>query len=131
MAGTNNLLLAGQATFLKDMNHVIEVVTYSESHDNYGNRTLSLSDARQYKCLIQQNEDTKWTTTGSVDTFPYVAYVLSIPINGVDAVPIAVEEQITVINPVYMASKTPRRLGVIKSYPDQYGNLFVMTITFE
>lgn len=128
---SNTLLQTGQATFLKDMNHVIEVVAYASGHDNYGNRIIDSGTSRQYRCLIQQNEDTKWSNAGSVDSFPFVAYVLSIPIDGSDAVPIRVEEQITVLAPSFMASSTPRRLGTIRSYPDQYGNLFDMTVTFE
>jgi hypothetical protein len=126
----NLALLSGQAYYLPLMTHIIQVTSYG-ARDNSGNRVLNNSTTRQYPCFIQNNEDTRWATSGAVDSFPYVAYVLSTPIGQVDAVPIRVEEQITIIQPSYWASETPRRMGAIKSYFDQFGNLFTETVTFQ
>lgn len=123
-------LLGAQAHFLPLMTHVIQVTSYG-ARDNNGNRTLDGTTTRQYHCLIQNNEVTRWSTSGAVDAFPYIAYVLSTPIGATDAQPIRVEEQITIVSPSYWASVTPRRMGEIKSYPDQFGNLFCYSITFE
>lgn len=127
----NTELLSAQANFLRDMHHVIQVTSYGAGHDNNGARILDGTTTRQYNCLIQQNENTRWNVASATDDFPYVAYVISTPIGQTDAVPIRVEEQITIITPSYWASSTPRRMGNIQSYPDQYGNLFVMKITFQ
>lgn len=126
----NLSLLSQQAYYLPLMNDIIQVSTYG-GRDNAGARVIDNTTTRQYKCLIQINEDTRWVTAGAVDGLPYVAYVLSTPIGETEPVPIRVEEQITIVTPSYLASDTPRRLGTIKSYPDQYGNLFCYTITFQ
>ena len=123
-------LLSQQAYYLPLMNDIIQVSSYS-GRDNSGAQIIDNTTTRQYKCLIQNNEDTRWSNTGAIDALPYVAYVLSTPIGQTDAVPIRVEEQITIVVPSYLASATPRRLGTIKSYPDQYGNLFCYMITFQ
>lgn len=128
---TNSLLLASQAIFLVDMHHVISVTSYGAGHDNSGRRVLDPSTTRQYHCLLQNNENTRWNVSSATDDFPYVAYVLSTPIGQGDAVPIRVEEQMTVITPSIWTSSTPRRLGNIRSYFDQYGNLHNMAITFQ
>lgn len=127
---SNLALLTHQAYFVPLMNHVIQVVSYS-ARDDYGTRITNPATSRQYRCLLQQNEDTSWNVAASVDALPYIAYVLSTPINGTDAVPIRAEEQMTIIAPSYWASATPRRLGTVKSYNDQYGNLFCYSVTFE
>lgn len=127
---SNSPLLAGQSFFLPLMNHSISVSSYN-ARDQFGNRGIDGTTTRQYKCYIQNNENTRWATSGATDALPYVAYVLSTPIGQSEAVPIRVEEQITVIQPSYLASDTPRRMGTIKSYFDDYGNLFCYAITFE
>jgi hypothetical protein len=123
-------LLAYQFLYAPLCNHVIEVVSFN-GHDNYGKPVLDPSTARQYKCLLQMNEETAQSTPGATDDFPYMAYVLSVPIGQGDAVPIRAEEQVTVISPAYWASDTPRLLGKINTYFDQYGNNFVMVFTFK
>lgn len=126
----NQQLLAAQYLYLQNMHHVIEVTTWS-GHDNYGKPTLDPTTTRRYNCYLQTNETTRWNTDSATDAFPYVAYVLSVPIGGSDAVPIRREEQVTVITPSYWESSTPRRLGKIQGYFDQYGNLFVQQFSFE
>lgn len=127
----NNLLLASQAIFLVDMHHVIQVTSYGTGHDNNGARLLDNSTTRQYNCLLQNNENTRWNNQSATDDFPYVAYVISTPIGQGDAVPIRAEEQMTIVTPTYWGPSTPRRLGTVKSYFDQYGNLHNMTLTFQ
>jgi len=130
---TNTELIAAQSVFLLDMHHQIQVVTYS-GHDGYGKRALSTdpTKTRTYNCLIQPNERTAWTVGTSTDGLPYIAYVLTVPVNGSDAYPIRAEEQITVLHSGSSElDGTVRRMGLVKTYPDQYGNAFVMTVTFE
>jgi hypothetical protein len=129
----NTELISAQSVFLLDMHHTIQVVTYA-GHDAYGKRQLSTnpSQTRQYNCLIQPNERTSWTVGTSTDGLPYIAYVLTVPIGGTDAYPIRAEEQITVIHSGNdELDGTVRRMGLVKTFPDQYGNNFVMTVTFE
>lgn len=129
----NTELISAQSVFLLDMHHVIQVTAFS-GHDEYGKRALSADPAktRQYNCLIQPNERTAWNVATSTDALPYIAYVLTVPINGTDAYPIRNEEQITVVHSGSSElDGTIRRLGLIKTFPDQYGNAFVMTVTFE
>jgi hypothetical protein len=125
-------LINAQAAFLIDAHHQIQVSTYTGGHDAYSKRVVTTdpSEIRTYNCLIQPNEGTDWTVASSTDKFPYIAYVLSIPVGGTDAYPIRAEEQIQVLEPAYLTGLT-RRLGLVKTYPDQYGNIFVQTITFE
>lgn len=130
---TNTELINAQATFLLDMHHIVQVVTYA-GHDGYAKRQLSTDPAktRRYNCLIQPNERTAWNVASATDALPYIAYVLTVPIGGTDAYPIRVEEQITVITSGNdELDGTVRRMGMVKTFPDQYGNNFVMTITFE
>lgn len=130
---TNLELIAAQSIFLRDMHHIIEVTTYL-GHDAYSKRQLSTNPAqkRQYNCLIQPNERTAWNIQTSTDALPYIAYVLTVPINGTDSYPIRVEEQIKVIHSGDgELDGTIRRMGSLRTFPDQYGNNFVMTITFE
>lgn len=124
-------LISAQSLYLELCKHVIQVETWSGAHDNYGKPQLNAATTRQYNCLLQMNEGTRWNNVSATDEFPYIAYVLSVPIGGNDAVPIRVEEQMTVVTPSYWASSTPRRLGRIQTYPDQFGNMFAMVITFE
>jgi hypothetical protein len=125
-------LIAYQSIYTPLCNHVVEVTSWSSiKKDNYGKPILDMSTTRRYKCLLQMNDETKWTNSGATDDFPYIAYVLSVPIGGTDAVPIRVEEQVTVITPAFWASATPRRLGKIQTYPDEHGNMFVMVFGFE
>lgn len=129
----NTELISAQSVFLLDMHHVIQVTTFA-GHDEYGKRALSSdpTKTRQYNCLIQPNERTAWSVAAATDALPYIAYVLTVPVNGTDAYPIRVEEQITVITSGSSElNGTIRRMGVIKTFPDQYGNAFVMTVTFE
>jgi hypothetical protein len=126
-------LQSAQSIFLQDMYHVIEVTTYS-GKDAYGKRQLSTDPAetRQYNCLIQVNERTSWNITSDTDDLPYMAYVMTIPIGGTVPYPIRVEEQVSVVT--YADPNLEgvvRRMGRIQSYPDQYGNLFTQTFTFE
>lgn len=126
-------LQSAQGAFLLDMHHVIQVTTYS-GHDAYGKRQLSTDPAqtRQYNCLIQLNERTSWNVSSDTDDLPYIAYVMTIPLGGSQPYAIRAEEQISVIT--YGDPEmdgTVRRMGTVKSYPDQYGNLFVQTVTFE
>jgi hypothetical protein len=127
----NQGLTAYQSLYAPLCNHVIQVESWSGGHDNYGKPVLDPSTSRQYKCLLQMNEQTRWGTQSATDEFPYMAYVLSVPIGQTDAVPIRAEEQVTVVSPAYWASDTPRRLGKIQTYFDQYGNTFVMVFAFE
>lgn len=126
----NTELIAALYPFVLVANHIVEVTSYN-AKDAYGTRALDGSTTRQYQCLLQNNEETRWNTQSATDSFPYVAYILSVPINGSDAVPIRVEEQFTIVEPSYWGPSTPRRLGTVKSYFDQYGFLFCMTATFE
>jgi hypothetical protein len=126
-------LQSAQAIFLQDMYHVLEVVTYAGT-DAYGKRLLSTNpeQTRQYNCLIQINERTANNVSAYTDDLPYIAYVMSIPIGGTAPYPIRVEEQISVVTYGDPALEGKiRRLGRIASYPDQYGNVFTQTITFE
>lgn len=126
----NTELIAALYPFVLVANHIVQVTSYS-AKDAYGTRVLDGSTTRQYRCLLQNNEETKWNTQSATDSFPYVAYILSVPIGQTDAVPVRVEEQFTIVQPSYWGVDTPRRLGEVKSYFDQYGNLFCMTATFE
>lgn len=127
---TNTELLNALGSFIPVANHVVQVTSYS-GMDKYGSRALDSTTTRQYRCLIQNNESTHWNVQSATDDFPYVAYLLSVPIGQADAVPVRVEEQFTVVTPSYWASVTPRTLGQIKSYFDEYGSLFCMTATFR
>lgn len=130
---TNVELINAQSIFLLDMHHQIQVVTYA-GHDGYGKRQLSTdpTKTRTYNCLIQPNERTAWTVGTSTDALPYIAYVLTVPVNGTDAYPIRVEEQMTVVSSgAGEINGTVRRMGNIRTFPDQFGNAFVMTVTFE
>lgn len=125
-------LLAYQSLYLHMANHVVEVTSWSSTKkDNYGKPILDSSTTRQYRCLLQMNDGTSWTTSGATDEFPYMAYVLSVPIGADDAVPIRREEQVTVISPETWASDTPRRLGKIQTFFDESGNDFAMVFVFE
>lgn len=128
----NTALISYQSLYVPLCNHVIQVTSWSSTkRDSFGKAVLDGSTTRQYRCLLQINDGTKWGISSATDNFPYVAYVLSVPINGEDAVPIRVEEQVTVVTPSYWASETPRRLGKIQSYSDEHGNHFAMVFTFE
>lgn len=127
---TNTELLNALGSFIPVANHVVQVASYS-GLDKYGSRALNSATTRQYRCLIQNNESTRWNVQSGTDDFPYLAYMLSVPIGQSDAVPVRVEEQFSVVTPSYWASSTPRTLGEIKSYFDEYGNLFCMTATFR
>lgn len=130
----NTELITAQASFLPDVHHVIQVTSYSGGHGKNGQRLLSTdpNQTRQYRCLIQPNENTAWTVASDTDAFPYMAYILSIPIGATDAYMIRVEEQLTIITfGDTTLTGTVRRMGGIKSYPDQYGNLFAQVITFQ
>lgn len=128
---TNNLRLqADLLPWITLCNDVIEVTTL-QGHDGHGKPVLDPTTARQYRCYIQYNERTTWSEYGATDGMPYVAYTLSIPIGQEDAVPIRKNEQMTVMASSFVETGTSRRIGVIKSYPDQYGNLHNMAITFE
>lgn len=126
----NSGLIAAQSLFGLDMHDVIEVTSWN-GRDNYGKAVLDSTTTRRYNCLIQANENSKWGTQNVTDAFPYIAYVLTVPIGQEDLLPIRVEEQITIITPTYWDNKKIRRLGNIQSFPDQYGNLFVQQFTFE
>ena len=129
----NTELITAQSTFLLDMHHTIQVTTYL-GHDGFGKRALSTDPAktRTYNCLIQPNERTAWNVAAATDALPYIAYVLTVPVGGTDAYPIRVEERITVVHSGNdELDGTVRRMGLVKTYPDQYGNNFVMTVTFE
>jgi hypothetical protein len=126
-------LQSAQGAFLLDMHHVIQVTTY-DGKDQYGTRRLSSDPAktRQYTCLIQLNERTAWAVSSDTDDLPYIAYVMTIPIGGSATYAIRAEEQISVVTYADTGMEgTVRRMGTIKSYPDQYGNLFVQTVTFD
>lgn len=109
---------------------VIEVTTF-KGHDSGGRPVLDTTTTRQYRCYIQDNDRTSWSMELGVDGLPYVAYVLSVPIGRGDAAPIKSNEQMTVVSSSCVDIGTQRRIGVIKSYQDQYGNLHNMAITFE
>lgn len=130
---TNTQAITEQYPWVHLCNHVIEVTTW-KGHDAHGLPVLDPTTTRRYRCLIQDNETTSWSDIGGTDGMPYLAYILSIPITGLvidDIVPIRKNEQITVIAPSYLASEKPRRVGTVKSYFDQYGNLHNIAITFE
>lgn len=124
-------LLSAQGLYAQFMKHVIEVTSWGTGRDDHGKPVLDTSTTRRYTCLVQPNEATRWGTPGATDELPYIAYVLTVPIGQSEPVPIRVEEQITVVNPVYLASDTPRRMGRVQTYPDQFGNMFVVVVTFE
>jgi hypothetical protein len=128
----NTELISSQSAFLLNMHDTIQVTSYTGGHDGFGKRidTTDPSKIRVYNCLIQDNEDTNWTVGTSTDRMPYVAYVLTVPVGGTDAYPIRTQEEMEVLSPSYLAG-TIRRLGTIKTYPDQYGNRFVQWMTFE
>lgn len=109
---------------------VIEVTSWS-GHTSNGKPVLDGSTTRQYRCYIQDNERTSWSQYQATDGMPYIAYVLSVPIGQGNAVPIRSKEQMTVVTSSYVTTGTQRRIGIIKSYQDQYGNLHNMAITFE
>lgn len=123
----NTQLIAGQYPFVAHCNHTIQAQSYL-GHTGTGQPTLDPATIRQYRCYIEEVERTSFTVQGATDGIPYVAYILSIPINGTDAVPIHRTDKITVVNPSYI---TFRRFGTIKSYTDQFGNLHNIQITFE
>lgn len=128
---TSTALLNGLATFFGVANHVIEVTNY-KGKDSFGKRLLDNTSTRQYRCYIQPNERTAWNNYAATDGLPYIAYVLSVPLNGTLPVLVRVEDQVTIVQ----AGNTDldgqvRRLGTVKTYSDQYGNNFVFTITFE
>lgn len=126
----NLQLQADQLPWVALCNDVIEVTNW-KGHDSGGRPILDSTTTRQYRCYIQNNERTSWATELGTDGFPYVAYVLSVPLNQGDAVPIISKAQMTVVKSSYVEVGTIRRIGIIKSYPDQYGNLHNMAITFE
>jgi len=126
----NQQLQADQLPWINLCHDVIEVTTW-KGHDAGGRPTLDLTTTRQYRCLIQNNERTSWSPELGTDGEPYVAYVLSIPIGQGDAVPIRKNEQMKVVTSNFVTVNTIRRIGIFKSYPDQYGYLHNMAITFE
>lgn len=109
---------------------VIEVTTL-KGNDGQGIPVLDGTTTRRYRCYIQDNERLSWTDQIGTDGVPYVAYILSVPLGQGDAVPIRKNEQMTVVTSSYVQTGVVRRIGVIKSYQDQYGNLHNMAITFE
>lgn len=128
---TNNIQLQADLLPWVSLCHDVIQVTTLKGHDGNGKPVLDLTTTRQYKCYIQDNERVSWSEYAATDGMPYVAYVLSIPIGGTDAVPIRKNDQMTVVTSSYLVLNTTRRIGVIKSYQDQYGNLHNMAITFE
>lgn len=130
---TNQLAINEQSPWVHLCNHTIEVTNWS-GHEPHGLPILDPTTTRRYRCFIQENETTSWSDIGGTDGMPYLAYVLSVPITGSitdDVVPIRKNSQMTVIVPTYLASEKPRRIGTIKSYSDQYGNLHNIAMTFE
>lgn len=128
----NVRLQADQLPWVPLCNHVIEVTTWKGRGAN-GEPILDPTTTRQYRCLIQNTDTSTWNQQGVTDGNPYSAYVLSIPITGPvtdDAVPISNHEQVTIIQPTYLAG-TVRRMGTVEHYPDQYGNLHNMRFTFQ
>lgn len=126
----NLQLQSDQLPWVSLCHDVIEVTDF-KGHDSGGRPILDVTTTRRYRCYIQNNERTSWSTELGTDGFPYVAYTLSIPIGKGDAVPIVSKSQMTVVVSSYVEIGTLRRIGIIKSYPDQYGNLHNMAITFE
>lgn len=126
----NLRLQVDQLPWVALCNDVIQVTTL-KGHNSEGQPVLDGTTTRQYRCYIQDNERTSWSDQMGTDGMPYVAYVLSIPLNGTDAVPIGKNEQMTVVTSNYVKTGTIRRIGLIRSYPDQYGNLHNIAITFE
>lgn len=126
----NQQLQADLLPWVELCHDVIEVTTW-KGHASNGSPTLDTTTTRQYKCYIQDNERTSWSDFSATDGMPYIAYVLSIPLGQFDAVPIRKNSQMTVVTSKVVDTGTIRRLGVIKSYQDQYGNLHNMAITFE
>jgi hypothetical protein len=132
----NQRLLSDLVRWYPRCNHVIQVTSYSGAHDNQGNRQLDTATARQYRCLIQSKEDTSWATAGATDDWPFVAYILSVPINGfpntnslwTDAYPIHKEEQLQVITPSYI---TLRFIGRVMSSFNEWGDLHNIMVTFR
>lgn len=132
----NNRLLADLVRYYPRCNHVIQVTSYSGAHDNQGNRQLNTNTARQYRCLIQSIERTSWNVSEATDSWPFVAYILSIPINGfpsqssqyTDAYPIHKEEQFQVITPGYLVLRT---IGTVKSSYNEWGDLHNIMVTFR
>lgn len=127
---TNLQLQADQLPWVALCHDVIEVTTLL-GHDGQGKPVPDPTTTRRYRCYIQDNERTSWSDQLANDGMPYVAYVLSVPIGQGDAVPIRSKEMMTVVTSSYVEVGTSRRIGVIKSYQDQYGNLHNMAITFE
>lgn len=128
---TGNLQLQADLLPWVSLCHDVIQVTTLTGHDSNGKPVPNPATARQYRCYIQDNERTSWNEYAGTDGMPYVAYILSIPIGGTDAVPIRSNEQMTVVTSNVVETNTTRRIGVIKSYQDQYGNLHNMAITFE
>ena len=126
----NQQLQADQLPWIALCHDIIEVTTF-KGRDSGGRPVLDPTTTRQYRCYIQDNQRVSWTDQIGTDAEPYIAYVLSIPIGQGDAVPIERNEQMVVVASSYVKTGTNRRIGIIKSYQDQYGNLHNMAITFE
>jgi hypothetical protein len=130
MPNPNLQLQADLLPWVSLCHDVIEVTDWKGHTDN-GAAVLDPTTTRQYRCYIQNNDRTSWNEYAATDGMPYISYTLSIPIGQTDAVPIRSKSQMTVITSNLVETGTIRRIGVIKSYPDQYGNLHNMAITFE
>src|SRR5262249_8540737 len=127
---TNLQLQADQLPWVALCHDIIEVTSY-KGHLDTGQPGLDPTTTRRYRCYIQDNERTSWSEYAATDGSPFIAYTLSVPIGQGDALPIRKNEQMTVVASSYVDVGTIRRIGVIKSYQDQYGNLHNMAITFE
>lgn len=126
---TNIRLQVDLSAFIDLCNARLQVTTVT-GHDGNGRPILDTTTTRTYRCYIQANERTSWSDREATDGMPNVAYVLSVPVNQSDAVPIRKNDQMEILAPSSYAGII-RRIGTIKSYEDQYGNLHNMAITFE
>lgn len=128
---TNTRLITDLSAFVPLCHDVIQVTSFSGAHTADGKPVLNMATQRSYRCYIQNNERTSWNDYSATDGMPYVAFVLSIPIGQGDALAIHKTEQMSVTTSSYVPTPTIRRIGTIKSYQDQFGNLHNMAITFE